>query len=136
MGAGELIWLLLLKLVVVVVLKIDMATTLIIGRYVKVHSLASEKAKQHNGKTAIVTFLNEGTGRYGIQPIVGQQQSAKILSIKPTNLTILCSFCKMREEKIACQRCLKESYCSEDCKKKHWEGANKESDVPNCHEIW
>lgn len=118
------------------VLKIIMATTLSIGRYVKVHSLASEKAKQHNGKTAIVTILNEGTGRYGIQPIVGQQQSAKILSIKPTNLTILCSFCKMREEMIACQRCMKESYCSEDCKKKHWEGVNKESDVPNCHEIW
>ena len=119
-----------------VVLKINMATTLIIGRYVKVHSLASEKAKQHNGKTAIVTTpLNEGTGRYGITPI-GQQQSAKILSIKPTNLTILCSFCKMREEKIACQRCMNESYCSEDCKKKHWEGVNKESDVPNCHEIW
>ena len=57
-----------------------MAITLTIGRYVKIHSLASEKAKQHNGKTAIVTTpLNEETGRYGIKPI-GGEQSAKILS--------------------------------------------------------
>ena len=117
--------------------------TLEVGRYVKIHSLASEKAKKHNGKTAIVKVpLNDESGRYGIET-VGGQLGSKILSIKPTNLTILCSCCKMREEQtspehIVCERCKKESYCSIGCKKKHWEGANKSSGygVPNSHEAW
>mmetsp|Transcript_11909 Transcript_11909/g.22030 ORF Transcript_11909/g.22030 Transcript_11909/m.22030 type:complete len:464 (-) Transcript_11909:81-1472(-) len=117
---------------------------LTVGRYVKIHSLASEKAKKHNGKTAVVKtpLIDEESGRCGVEPVGRDSGNTKrILAIKPSNLTILCSFCKMREEKtepvpILCERCQKVSYCSESCKKKHWEGVNKESGVPNCHEAW
>ena len=106
-------------------------STLLVGRYVKIHSLGSEKAKKHNGKTAIVkTPLNNDTGRYGIQP----NNEQVVLAIKPINFTILCSCCKMRDadESISCQRCGKESYCSNSCKKKHWD-----SDAAiNNHEMW
>ncbi|KAL9188384.1 hypothetical protein ACHAXT_006762 [Thalassiosira profunda] len=116
------------------------AALLSAGRYVKIHGLASEKARQHNGKTAVIKKpLDEATGRCCIQTVGGP--SKKILAIKPSNLTILCSLCKMREEKteperIICLRCKKTSYCSEVCKEKHWRGANPQSDMPNCHVAW
>mmetsp|Transcript_13544 Transcript_13544/g.29442 ORF Transcript_13544/g.29442 Transcript_13544/m.29442 type:complete len:457 (-) Transcript_13544:319-1689(-) len=112
-----------------------------VGRFVKIHSLASEKAKKHNGKTAIVkTPIDNDTGRCGIQPVGGSETN--ILAIKASNLTILCSFCKMKEEEtapnpISCERCKKVSYCSKNCKKKHWEGANRTgSGIVNCHKSW
>ena len=108
------------------------------GRFVKIHSLVSDKAKKHNGKTAIIkTPVDGDTGRCGVQPI-GDPQN-KILAIKPSNLTILCSFCKIKEEQsapdepIVCERCMEVWYCSQECKDKHWKGGNAESDVPNCH---
>lgn len=110
-------------------------STLLLGRYVKIHSLGSEKAKKHNGKTAIVkTPLNRDTGRYGIQPIDNEQV---MLAIKPINFTILCSCCKMRDadESISCERCTKESYCSNSCKKKHTI-ISSGSDAVNNHEMW
>ena len=109
------------------------SSTLSVGRYVKIHGLVG--AKQHNGKTAIVkAALNEESGRCGVRPV--NDEGTKLLAIKPANLTILCSFCKMREEKVVCDRCHKESYCTASCKEKHWDGVNKQSGVPNCHKAW
>lgn len=106
---------------------------LYVGRYVKIHGLVA--AKKHNGKAAIIkTVLDQESGRCGVRLV--NEKATKLLSIKPINLTILCSFCKMREEKVICDRCHKTSYCSKECKKKHWDGANKESDVPNSHKAW
>ena len=71
-----------------------------VGRFVKIHSLASDKGRKHNGKTAVVkTPLHAESGRCGVEP-VDESGKSKTLSIKPSNLTIMCLCCKMRGQKI------------------------------------
>jgi hypothetical protein len=57
-----------------------------VGCFVKIDGLQSEKARQHNGKSGVITSSKEkDTGRVGVKPH-GMNRS---LAIKPNNLTLV-----------------------------------------------
>ena len=92
---------------------------------VRLHSLQGA-AQQHNGAAGHLRSWNAGTGRWDVKLSTGPE-----LSVRPTNLTTLCSRpgCAIGETEArlkSCARCKVAAYCSKACQVAAWKGGHKQ----------
>ena len=101
---------------------------------VRLHSLQGA-AQQHNGAAGHLRSWNAGTGRWDVKLSTGPE-----LSVRPTNLTTLCSRpgCAIGETEArlkSCARCKEAAYCSKECQVAAWKGGHKKVCKPRSQEI-
>ena len=101
---------------------------------VRLHSLQGA-AQQHNGAAGHLRSWNAGTGRWDVKLSTGPE-----LSVRPTNLTTLCSRpgCAIGETEArlkSCARCKVAAYCSKECQVAAWKGGHKKVCKPPSQEI-
>ena len=101
---------------------------------VRLHSLQGA-AQQHNRAAGHPRSWNAGTGRWDVKLSTGPE-----LSVRPTNLTRLCSRpgCAIGETEArlkSCARCKVAAYCSKECQVAAWKGGHKKVCKPLSPEI-